>query len=255
MAETTSIAWTDATWNGWIGCAKISPGCDHCYAEVSTPSRTKKILWGPLENRHRTSEKNWTLPLQWNARHEEFYAEHGRRRRVFCASLSDVFDNRVDPQWRVDLWALIRATPNLDWLILTKRVGNVVDMLPPDWGQGYANVWLGISVVNQIEANRDIPKLLRIPALIRWLSMEPLLENVRLNKPRGDRGEKLDWVICGGESGHFARPMKAEWIINLRSECEQDDIAFFFKQWGGTSKDKGGCHLDGFEVKAWPAAA
>jgi len=107
MAETTGISWTDATFNPWIGCAKVSPGCDHCYAEVGTPSRTMKIVWGPQEARKRTSTGNWNLPVRWNAAHASFLAQHGRRRRVFCASLADVFDNRADPQWRADLWALV----------------------------------------------------------------------------------------------------------------------------------------------------
>lgn len=143
MAETTGISWAYATFNPWIGCANVSPGCDHCYAEVSTPSRTMKIVWGRQEQCKRTSVGNWNLPLRWNAVHAEFFAQHGRRRRVFCASLADVFDNRADPQWRADVWALVRATPNLDWLMLTKRIGNVTDMLPADWGYGYSNVWLG----------------------------------------------------------------------------------------------------------------
>lgn len=255
MAEKTAIAWTDSTFNPWIGCAKVSPGCDHCYAEVSTPSRTMSILWGPNEQRRRTSAGNWQLPRRWNAAHAEFYAKHGRRQRVFCASLADVFDNQVDPERRADLWALVRDTPFLDWLILTKRIGNVGAMLPDDWGCGYSNVWLGISVVNQDEADRDVPKLLRTPAATRWLSMEPLLGPVSLQVPLGPYGEQLDWVVVGGESGPHARPMSAEWVDDLRDQCAALDLAFFFKQWGGTAKDKGGCLIDGGEVKQWPAAA
>lgn len=251
MAETTGISWCDATFNPWIGCQKISPGCDHCYAEVSTPSRTMKIIWGANEARKRTSVSNWTLPLRWNSQHGEFFAQHGRRRRVFCASLADVFDNQADPQWRNDLWALVRATPNLDWLILTKRIGNVIAMLPADWSEGYSNVWLGISVVNQNEADRDIPKLLVTPAQVRWLSMEPLLGAVAFN----ELSTQIDWVVVGGESGSHARPMQAEWVEALRKQCEVVGVPFFFKQWGGTGKSKGGCSLAGMEVKAWPAVA
>ncbi|GAB7542982.1 hypothetical protein CS8_026520 [Cupriavidus sp. 8B] len=122
MSESTKIEWTDATFNPWIGCTKVSPACDHCYAEVSTPARALRVTWGAKEDRHRTS----AAPLRWNAQHAEFFATHGRRRRVFCASLADVFDNAVDPAWRVDLLQLIADTPNLDWL-LTKRIGNARD--------------------------------------------------------------------------------------------------------------------------------
>jgi protein gp37 len=255
MAETTAIAWTDSSFNPWLGCQKISPGCDHCYAETSTPARTLGIVWGPNTRRHRTSAGNWRLPLRWNAEHVRFAAEHGRRRRVFCASLADVFDNRADPLWRAELWAMVRSTPHLDWLILTKRIGNVSAMLPADWGSGYANVWLGISVVSQHEADRDVPRLLATPAAVRWLSMEPLLGPISLRAPRGLHGEALDWVVVGGESGPYARPMAADWVADIRAQCARLGIAFFFKQWGGTARDKGGCLLGAHEAKAWPLVA
>jgi protein gp37 len=292
MAENTGISWTDSTFNPWIGCAKVSPGCDHCYAEVSTPSRTQSIIWGPNETRKQTGASNWKLPLRWNVRHDEFFAQHGRRRRVFCASLADVFDNKADPAWREKLWALIRETPNLDWLILTKRVGNVMGMLPADWRDGYANVWLGISVVNQEEADRDIGKLVAVPAKTRFLSMEPLLGPITFGfektdcvngcgsvnpvlcnndkdlgcpkcgsyttscsaaRPNPLRG--VHWVIVGGESGPHARPMDGAWVESLRTQCGKFNVAFFFKQWGGTAKDKGGCELASGESKEWPLSA
>jgi len=262
MAETSDISWTDATFNPWIGCAKVSPGCDHCYAERSTPSRTMKILWGPQEQRKRTSAGNWGQPVRWNAAHSDFFAAHGRRRRVFCASLADVFDNRADPQWRRELWELIRVTPNLDWLLLTKRIGNVAGMLPADWGRGYDNVWLGISVVNQEEVRRDVYKLVSVPARIRWLSMEPLLEAVSFEGVFADQGsavdrsnllERIDWVVAGGESGPAPRLVPEEAYENLRDQCDAVGIPYFYKQRGGKTKEKGGCLLGGVEVKAWPA--
>ena len=268
MAELTGISWTDSTFNPWIGCTKVSPGCDHCYAEVSTPSRTMAIVWGPNEARKHTSAANWNLPRRWNAGHAEFFAKHGRRRRVFCASLADVFDNKADQAWREELWTLIRETPNLDWLLLTKRIGNVAGMLPADWGDGYPNVWLGISVVNQEETDRDIPKLLAVPAAIRFLSMEPLLGSVdipfdrlrewnrlALLNQQEHAASRIDWVIVGGESGQHARPMEQEWVESLRTQCQNENVAFFFKQWGGSDKDKGGCQLDSGESKEWPLAA
>jgi protein gp37 len=177
MTANSKIEWTDHTFNPWIGCQKVGPGCDHCYAESMMADRLKKVRWGPGAERQRTSAANWKLPLDWNAAHEKFFAEHGRRQRVFCASLADVFDNAVPRSWRRDLFDLINATRNLDWLLLTKRIGNVMAMCQHDglMFDQLPYVWLGASIVNQAEADRDIPKLLAIPARKRFLSMEPLL--------------------------------------------------------------------------------
>ena len=182
MAENTKIEWTDHTFNPWIGCTKVSPGCDHCYAENLMDTRMGVASWRPGAERVRTKDANWKMPLRWNAQADAFMAQHGRRQRVFCASLADVFDNAVDPQWRADLFDLIAATPNLDWLLLTKRIGNVGNMLPVpfDFDKHYPNVWIGATIVNQVEADRDIPKLLDVPARVRFLSMEPLLGPVDL---------------------------------------------------------------------------
>ena len=133
MGENSKIEWCDHTWNPWIGCTKVSPGCDHCYAE-SYATRYGKTVWGPGQPRQLTSDANWKKPLKWN--HEAMLT--GTRPRVFCASLAEVFDNEVNPAWRERLWAFIQATPNLDWLLLTKRIGNVAKMLPMDWGTGLA---------------------------------------------------------------------------------------------------------------------
>lgn len=124
MADTSKIEWTDSTFNPWIGCTKVSPACDHCYAEVSTPARALAVAWGPKAERRRTSPQNWALPLRWEREHESFEAEHGRRRRVFCASLADVFDNQVSPSWRADLFQ-----PNLDWRLAPGILG-LGDMRP-----------------------------------------------------------------------------------------------------------------------------
>ncbi len=262
MAETTGISWTDSTFNPWIGCTKVSPGCDNCYASVSTPARSMRIVWGAGQPRHRTSAQNWKTPEFWNGQHEAFKATHGRRRRVFCASLADVFDNEVPNQWRADLFKLIDATPHLDWLLLTKRVGNVLPMLLEIGRERLpVNVWQGISAVNQDEARRDLPKLARIEATVRWVSYEPALGELDLfdsvmtkDGPR-QLIEGLDWVIAGGESGQKARPIKREWVDLLREQCDRCGVAFFFKQWGGVNATAGGCSLDGAEVKQWPCAA
>jgi len=245
MAERTGISWTDSTFNPWIGCTKVSPGCDHCYAEALMDHRMHRVQWGPQGERSRTSKSNWAQPLRWEREHEAFFAEHGRRRRVFCASLADVFDNQVPAHWRRDLFDLIEATPRLDWLLLTKRIGNARAL----YGEAYLDsarpwpkhVWLGASIVNQEEADRDIPKLLAVPAARRFLSCEPLLgaisfEGLFARPNRVNDGtnalQELDWVIVGGESGQQARPMHPDWARSLRDQCAATGVAFFFKQWG-----------------------
>ena len=249
MAEQSAIEWTDATFNPWIGCTKISPGCAGCYAEQRMDTRLHVVQWGAGQPRKRTSASNWREPVKWNAQHAEFFAQHGRRRRVFCASLADVFDNEAPAQWRGELWALVKATPHLDWLLLTKRIGNVAGMAPADGLP--SNVWLGATMVNQDEWDRDVRKLLAVEASVRFVSAEPMLGPIR----GGLDLHGLDWVIVGGESGHDARPIQREWADSLRRECEAAGVAFFFKQWGGARATAGGCALDGHEVKQWPQTA
>lgn len=245
MSENSKIEWTDHTFNPWEGCQKVGPGCDHCYAETRNArfAGGTAVNWGPGAPRRRTSASNWELPKRWNAQADAFMNQHGRRQRVFCASLADVFDNAVDPQWREDLFRLIEATPNLDWLLLTKRIGNVGNMLPVpfDFAKQYPNVWLGATITSQAEADRDIPKLLALDARVRFLSMEPLLGPVSFEgmfaNPHDMRDgtnmlEALDWVIVGGESGPGARPMHPDWARSLRDQCEAVDTPFLFKQWG-----------------------
>jgi protein gp37 len=224
MGEHSKIEWTDHTFNPWIGCQKVSSACDNCYAEA----------WAKRAGRdfsipQRTIAANWREPLKWNRR----VAESGTRQRVFCASLADVFDNRAPNEWRADLWTLIRSTPHLDWLIVTKRIGNAARMLPEDWGNGYPNVWLLATVSRQAEADRDIPKLLQVPAVVHGLSMEPLLGPVNIGRwlqPYKD--QILDWVVVGGESGPKARPSHPDWFRSLRDQCQAAGVPFVFKQHG-----------------------
>jgi len=293
MSNVTNIEWADSTFNPWIGCTKVSPACDHCYAAVATPSRTLGVEWGAGKPRHRTSAANWRQPVQWNARPFEECTDCGwrgekhpthnfcprcdgeqlmpARRRVFCASLADVFDNEVDPQWRVDLFALIAATPNLDWLLLTKRIGKAVNMLG-DYPTIplLPNIWLGITICNQAEADRDVPKLLRVPAAVRFLSIEPMLGPVDLtrvmrrenewtfcdNVLSGFRAHKcgghtdprnaVNWVITGGESGSHARPSNPQWFRGIRDQCAAAGVAHLHKQngeWVSVSEGEGaGAH-------------
>lgn len=261
MAENSKIEWTDHTFNPWTGCTKVSPACDHCYAE-GWAKRSGHVEWGPHGNRRRTSESNWKQPLKWNREAEAA----GVRRKVFCASLADVFDNHksILPTWRTDLWNLIRMTPWLDWQLLTKRPQNIARYLPEDWGNGWPNVWLGTTVENQEEADRRIPHLLAVPAALRFLSCEPMLGLIDLLRLQPKNAtwldclngrehigtatvsteSKIDWVIVGGESGHGARPMHPDWARSLRDQCAAAGTPFFFKQWGdwtpGENVNKGG---------------
>lgn len=269
MSANTSIEWADHTFNPWEGCQKVSPGCDNCYAEARNArfGGGTAVNWGPGAPRRRTSVSNWNKPRLWNLHAAQFFAEHGRRQRVFCASLADVFDNAVDQQWREDLFDLIKATPNLDWLLLTKRIGNVGNMLPVPFSFHalYPNVWIGATVVNQEEADRDIPKLLEVDAAKRFLSMEPLLGAVDLTRvqpsifaananvltgrwhwhdgPTRKETPAIDWVIVGGESGTGARPMHPDWVRSLRDQCVDAGVPFFFKQWGEWSPGQQAPHL------------
>lgn len=297
MSKNTKIQWCDHTFNPWEGCTKVSEGCKNCYAEA----RDKRwhggtaIHWGKGAPRRRTSEENWKLPLKWNwqgimicecgrevaAKLQKGSGRHltidtcvcnsakpplkPRRPRLFCASLADWLDDEVPIEWLADLLELIAATPNLDWLLLTKRPENFHERIHAavrkaegiedgkDWPEGSCktrlgewinewtggiapdNVWIGTSVENQAMADKRIPELLEIPARVRFLSCEPLLGPVDLVNVEGfnilgDSG--IDWVICGGESGQGARPMHAEWARSLRDQCQAADVPFLFKQWG-----------------------
>ena len=329
MAENSAISWTDHTFNPWVGCQKVSAGCLNCYAETLMDRRWGKVKWGPGGTRVVTSEANWRQPLKWNRQAEET----GGRLRVFCASLADVFEDRpelMEPRRR--LFDLIQETPNLDWLLLTKRPQNIQrmiwetmdseqttkwerqllgKMLLDPWriegelwrmashelfgrhraiyeailavrnsgavvdvvtvgdeldrsgilddsgGHGYLlellmgapvahdewlhNVWLGTSVENQEQADKRIPELLKVPAVVRFISAEPLLGPVSfrwakwaplVNSGHLDGLDGIHWVIAGGESGPHARPMRPDWARSLRDQCQAASVPFHFKQWG-----------------------
>lgn len=276
MAENTKISWTRSTWNPWIGCTKVGPGCDHCYAE-NQDSRKRwggVTHWGAGVPRYRTSASNWAKPLQWN---RQAASEHARGIGwagpqfaklpalsmdkpfwpVFCASLADVFDNEVPNEWRRDLFNLIEATPNLSWLLVTKRIGNVPKMAPASWlGENPLfkphwpkNCRLMITIVNQEEADRDIPKLLALPCK-NGISYEPALGPVNWSpylKPRcwqpdgsctrGDifGGRIIEWIIVGGESsqpGHPAREFHIQWMRSTVRQGRDAGVPVFDKQLG-----------------------
>ena len=290
VADETGIGWTDSTFNPWFGCQAISPGCDHCYAETLT-KRTGLVGWGPGEPRRLSSDANWKRPLKWNREAEAA----GVRRRVFCASLADVFDNAVPVEWRDRLWVTIRLTPWLDWQLLTKRPQNIKKMLPEDWEEdehgrwrnGYPNVCLGTTVENREQAATRLPHLIALAAPVRFVSAEPLLESIdleyiklpgkgltlnaltgfysfdqpcgiqeaaeRLSKVPTPISKHVDWVICGGESGHGARPMAPGWERSLRAQCALEGVPYFFKQTGSARGEWPGVTGKGDDPEEWPA--
>lgn len=274
VAENSEISWTDATYNPWIGCTKVGPGCDHCYAEADFDLRKGRVKWGFGNPRSRT--KTERQPHTWNNQHREFFAEHGRRRRVFSASLADIFDNEVPPLWRNDFWNTVSQTPCLDWYIVTKRISNVEKMLPTPWAQDlFGHIVLLVTVVNQDEADRDVPRLLALKAKYPWLrigfSIEPMLGPIDLEYPVsmypdgppmccsgfecGCMGRPIErpllhdlsWIICGGESGPHARPMHPDWARSLRDQCAAASVPFHFKQWGEWAPDDGACAMQSKE--------
>jgi len=308
VAQDSKIEWCKATFNPWEGCTKVSPGCANCYAETRS-NRLKTSKWGPSGTRVVRSESYWREPVKWNKSAacscgEGFrgthspYCPQADRPRAFCASLADVFEDWRGPMTlsngttatiqipgfaerpmlmsdaRVRLLQLICDTPNLDWLLLTKRPQNIQPMLRDAWMQLDSardpdprnsrpfvippNIWLGTSVENQAAADERIPHLLRTPAAVRFLSCEPLLGPVRLDAVMGThqdgtpftaerpapcsrphtfdaRFRGLHWVIVGGESGHGARPCRVEWVRSLVEQCKTAGVACFVKQLGSNA--------------------
>lgn len=270
MGEITAISWCDHTFNPWIGCTKVSPACDGCYAEALMDKRYGRVEWGAPGKgngtRVRTSAGNWHQPIRWNKK----AAAEGTRPFVFCSSLADVFDNQVPTAWRTDLFELIRSTRNLVWLLLTKRPQNIVRM----YGAAFDMPWprnaaIGTTVEDQERADLNVPALLRAKADLNpafaFLSCEPLLGPVDLtivyeqvpggevNGPALDATHRgaiwrpphpepemiphvaIDWVITGGETdqgGHQARPSHPDWYRSLRDQCAAASVAYHHKQNG-----------------------
>lgn len=250
MGENTKIEWTDFTFNPWRGCTKVSDGCKNCYAETLSKRNPATLgVWGDQGTRVPAAESYWRQPFKWN----KDAARAGVRRRVFCASLADVFeDNPAVIPARRRLWDTIDQTRHLDWLLLTKRPENFAKMLP--WGYhtqyhppAWPNVWLGVTAENQEQADKRIPEMLKVSAAVRFISAEPLLGEIDLVRaidvaidingqtecPAVDGlSQWIHWVIVGGESGPGARPMHPDWVRSLRDQCTQAGVPFFFKQWG-----------------------
>mgnify|MGYP007100042775 CR=1 FL=1 len=314
MAE-TKIEWADYTFNPWRGCQKVSPGCEHCYADTMSKRNPGTLgVWGPNGTRVVAAESYWRLPVKWDKLATcncgaagtggvqcEWCKAGCPRPRVFCASLADVFedwqgrmvDAQGDTHWhngtpvpvgasttfipfrpstmddvRQRLFKLIDATPNLDWLLVTKRPENVARCLAR-YGERidtYAaeafstiwnrRVWLGTSVENQATADERIPQLLRVPAAVRFLSMEPLLGPVDLVYAAAfSQGSKaldgLNWVIVGGESGPQARPCNIEWIRSIVRQCKAAGVPCFVKQLGANVRDRNDAGFMGDPGDSW----
>ena len=281
MSRNTSIEWCDATFNIAWGCIEYGEDCTNCYARELS-KRYGHNVWGPAKTTGRRTfgEKHWQEPLEWN---DEAKAG-GRRRRVFCSSMADVFEDHptIDQERTEKLWPLIRGTPWLDWLLLTKRTARIASCLPDNWAEGYPNVWLGASVGNQKTANERLPAFLRVPAWVHFVSYGPAIGPVDFTRIEENetgtpceyntlmpptlfdelswpgREYRIDWVVAEGESGFKARPCDLDWLRKTRDDCARHDVRFLLKQLGGvgvTKKAVGGGEyalLDGQRHLEWP---
>jgi protein gp37 len=241
MAEKTIIAWTEKTFNGLWGCTKVSPGCAHCYAETLS-SRYGHDVWGPSKPRREFGEKHWKEPLRWN----DEAKKRGERIRVFCGSMWDWREDHPQVEAVLpkihDLW---KKTPWLDWQMLTKRAERIAAGLPSDWGEGYANVWLGVSIENNDYVWRA-DHLRAIPATVRFISYEPALGPLDRLDLSG-----VDWLIYGGESGPKFRSEDKAWARDMERRCVQSGTAFFHKQ-SAAYRTETGIELDGRVVRQYP---
>ena len=222
MGERTAIGWTDHTFNPWWGCTKVSSGCKNCYAE-KVSARFGGDHWGKGKPRREFWSKHWLEPLKWDAKAKKT----GIRKRVFSGSMCDVFDLEGPEVYRANLFRLIGKTPSLDWLLLTKRPELIGAFIPDEWIRepGFPwNVWIGTSVEDRAAKTR-IAHIHGIPSAIRFLSCEPLIEDLGGLDLRG-----INWVIAGAESGPGARPMNEDWVRSIRDQCQAAGVAFFYKQ-------------------------
>jgi protein gp37 len=240
MAENSKIGWTDHTHNFWWGCSKVSEECRYCYIAGIMRRGGYEPFQGPMRT------KNWANPIRWNREAEKL----NKRCRVFTCSMSDFFHPQADP-WRDEAWKVISKCTNLDWLILTKRPELIDKRLPDDWGNGYSNVWLGVTAgCRRSLARVDVLKA--IPAAVRFVSAEPLLEPMDFRPFL----KKINWIITGCERARkgLRRPMKLDWVREIDAHCKAAGVPHFFKQY--YSEDRGvpkedGC-LDGVTRQAWP---
>lgn len=218
MTQNSAIEWCTHTWNPWMGCRHVSSGCANCYmfTEMRRYGRDPAVI---------TRTKTWKDPAKWNRKAEA----SGVQERVFTCSWSDFFIEEAD-NWRDEAWSVIAACPSLDFQVLTKRPERISGHLPAvTTTLPLPNVWIGVSVENRNQGLPRIDILREIPAAVRFLSVEPLLEDLGPLNLRG-----IHWVIGGGESGHGARPMHPDWIRGVRDHCMEQNVPFFMKQWGNS---------------------
>lgn len=247
MSESTIIAWTDHTFNPWMGCEKVSDGCKNCYAATLTKNRMGLDLWGGKAPRQVTKAP-WKNVIKWNADapNNVGVLGAGMPDLTFCASLCDVFeDHPTANATRPALWDVIRRCRNIHFQVLTKRPERIVANLPEDWGDGWPNVWLGTSVEDMRVAGR-VDHLRDIPAIVRFISYEPALGSLADLNLTG-----IDWVIFGGESGAGFRAADLDWSREMRDRCEALDIAYFHKQSSHFFTERG-TTLDGETVRNYP---
>jgi protein gp37 len=232
MAEKSSIEWTDATWNPVRGCTKISPGCKHCYAEVFA-ERFRGVPNHPYGQGFdlRLVPEKLEEPLRWKS-----------PKRIFVNSMSDLFHRNVPDDYITKVAEIMIRAPWHTFQVLTKRASRMADLLNSSlaFAALAPHIWWGVSVENRKHGIPRIAQLQRARAKVRFLSVEPLLEDLGRLDLRG-----VHWVIVGGESGHGARPMSPDWVTSLKIQCAEADVPFFFKQWGGRQKSKAGRLLEG----------
>lgn len=234
----SKIGWTHHTWNPWWGCNKVSAACLHCYIGPIMRRSGHEPFHGPVRT------KTWRDPFSWNKQAKKA----GKRRRVFTCSMSDFFHPGADA-WRAEAWEIIRACQKLDWLILTKRPELIRDRLPFDWGDGYPNVWVGVTVEDQSQINR-VDILSKIPAAVHFVSAEPLLGPVRF----GRRINQLDWVITGCEraGAEKRRELNLDWVRNIQDECDTAGVSLFHKQYYEGNELKYDGVIDDLVRQEWP---
>jgi protein gp37 len=239
MSDNSKIEWTDATWNPIRGCTKISPGCTHCYAETFA-ERFRGVPGHPFEFGFdlRLVPEKLAEPLRWST-----------SRMIFVNSMSDLFHEAVPDDY---IESVARVMVRANWhtyQVLTKRSERMRDLLRDRlrFASRKPHIWWGVSVENRKHGLARVARLRETPARVRFLSVEPLLEDIGRMNLRG-----IKWVIVGGESGPGARPMNAEWVRSIRDQCFKSHVAFFFKQWGGVRKSKTGRHLDGRTYSEFP---
>lgn len=237
MGKNTGISWTGTrrkdgsiapghTFNAWIGCTKVNAECANCYAETWDKIYMGGDHWGPGASRRIMPDKYWNDPIRWN----RAAVKAGEIHKVFCSSLADVFDKEAPAGQRERLWPLIKATPNLIWLLLTKRPENALEMLPSDWGDGYENVWIGTTTGTQASFDRNYEYIKNIPAKYKFLSVEPQLEEIDFSKAFPN--PVFDWIIFGGESGAKSRTFDPDWMKKPIEQSKEAGVAVFVKQMG-----------------------